>query len=92
METIFVQGHLPVVLSVCIPLLLVTFVMLLTLKEDSTTGGFYLYHLLHVLGMNIKSGAICKSVHLYTIFICTYCMAVYMCPCIKLALACAIDY
>ena len=66
--------------------------MLLTLKEDSTSGSFYLCNLLHVLSMIIQSGAICTSVCLCTIIICTYGTMVYMCSCILLFIACVLYY
>ena len=59
--------------------------MLLVLKEDNTTGTLYLCHLLCVIRMIIKSGALCTNVHLYTIIICTNGMTVYMYPFILLA-------
>ena len=68
------------------------YVMLLALKENNTTGTFYLCHLLHVLCMIIKSDAICTCLHLWTLNICTDGVAVYLCPCILLASACVIDY
>ena len=49
-----------------------------TLKEDNTNCRFYLYWLLHVISNFIKSGAVCTSVHLYTIIICTDGKAVYV--------------
>ena len=36
-------------------------VMLLTLKEDNTTGSFYICCLLHVFSMILSSGEICTS-------------------------------
>ena len=62
-----------------------------TMKEDNTTGSFCLCHLLHILSMIIKSGAIYTSVQLYTTIICTDGMAVYIWPYILLAVAFAID-
>ena len=38
-------------------------VMLLTPKEDNTTGSFYLCHLLYVHSVIIKSGATSTSEH-----------------------------
>ena len=43
--------------------------MLFTLKEDNSTGNFYLCCLLHVLSMIIKSRAICTGA--YYIIMCT---------------------
>ena len=51
-------------------------VMLLALKEDDTTVGFYLGSLLRVLNVILKSSVICTNVHLYTIIICTDVMVV----------------
>ena len=64
--------------------------MLFALKNDNTTGSFYPRHLLYVLSMIIKSGALCTSVHLYTITICTDGRAIYMCPCMLLTIACVV--
>ena len=66
--------------------------MLLGLKEDNTPGSFHLYHLLCVFRLIIKYGALCRGVHLYTNVLCIDGMAVYMCPCILYAIACAEDY
>ena len=44
-------------------------VMLLILKEDDTTGSFFLCHLWCVLSMISKSGALCTDIHLYSIII-----------------------
>ena len=66
--------------------------MLLTLKEDNTTDNFYLCCLPHGLRVIMKSDALCTSVCLYTILICTDGMVVYVCPCILLTTACAVDY
>ena len=62
--------------------------MLLTLKEDNTTGGFHLSCLLHVFSMIIRSGLICTDMHLYTVIIGTDDMAVYMCPCMLFISTC----
>ena len=62
--------------------------MLLTFKEDNTTGSFYLCHLLCVLSVSIKVDEICRSVHLCTIIKCPDGMAVYMCPCTLLVIVC----
>ena len=42
-------------------------VMLLTLKEDTTTGKFYLCHLFYMLSVLIISNYICTRLHLYKI-------------------------
>ena len=46
-------------------LLLLTHTVIL--KEDNTTDRLYLYCLLYMHSMIIKSGVICTSVYLYTI-------------------------
>ena len=51
-----------------------------------------MYHLLHVLSMIITSGAQSTSVYLNIIIIFSNGMAVYMCSCILLAIACLVDY
>ena len=55
-------------------------VMLLALNGDNTTGSFYPFCLLHVLSMITESAALCKSMDLYTIIICTDGVLVCMCP------------
>ena len=67
-------------------------VMLHTLQVDNTIGQYYLCCILHVLNMIIKSGAICTSVHLYTIIIGTDGVVVYMWPCMLLVIACTLYY
>ena len=67
------------------------YVMSPTVVEDNTIGSFYLYHLLHLLSMIIKSGVLCTSRHLYTIIMCTDGTMVYMSPYILLGIAYAID-
>ena len=59
--------------------------MLLALKEDNTTGNFYLCGILHVLSVIIKYGVIFTSMHLYTIM-CTVGVAVYMYLCMLLVI------
>ena len=66
------------------------YVILLTLKADTTTGSFYICCLFQVLSVIIKFLAISTVVHLYTI-ICTDGAVEYMCPCILLTIACVIN-
>ena len=59
---------------------------LLTLKDDSTSGGLYLFHLFYMLSMIIISDSICTRVHLYTKVICTDGTIMNMCLCLLVVL------
>ena len=45
--------------------------MLFTLKDDSTTGNFWLYYLFYILSVIYVYIYTCKGVHLYIITVCT---------------------
>ena len=66
--------------------------VLLLLKKDNTTGSLYLCNFLFVLSVIMISFYTCTSVHVYTIIVHTDYVAVYMCPCFLLAIACMIHY
>ena len=65
--------------------------MLFTLKEDKTSGSFYLCHLLHLFSESIRSGAMYTNVHLYSYYI-TDSTMVYICPCMLLVSTYVICY
>ena len=58
--------------SECMLYLVFTCVMLLKLKDDNTTGTFYLCNLFYILSMLTLSIDICIKVYLYTATRCTY--------------------
>ena len=64
-------------------------VMLLALKEDNTTGSFYLSCLLCMI---IKSSVIFTSAHLYKVFMCKDGISIYVCPCMLLVSTCVICF
>ena len=65
-------------------------VILLSLRDDNTTGSLWLYHLFYMFCVNYESSYRCTSKSLYTIMICTNGMNVDKCLCALLAALCGI--
>ena len=62
--------------------------MLLTMKDESTTGSFYLCNSFHVFSVLMISNHICTRMHLHAITICTDSMIMDMCPHLLLIAIC----
>ena len=66
--------------------------MLLVLKDDNTSGSLYLYCLLYVLSVIMKSEYICTSVYFCIITLCVDGMIMNICMCLLSVAICVVCY